>query len=211
MVTPITVPQGTGPLTTITDNRLKGKNKEDIMKLHKNMFLIAASALALTVAAPAFAADDAPTYGPADAPIVPHIDPMHPNWGVIGTREHPRTGTRVYGVGLGYQWIPAQNTVPEELIGANVVDSQNDIVGTVKNVIYKNGHSQLIFSAGQYMGLGSHDVALNMDQTRIYHHRNDRLDYRVATNMTDEQLMALPAYKAPKTGSSMKKTDDSMK
>jgi hypothetical protein len=177
------------------------------------MFLIAASALALTAAAPAFAADDAPTYGPADAAIVPHIDPMHPWLGVVGTRDHlhPHSAMTVYGVGLGYEWIPSQNTVPEELIGANVVDSQNDIIGTVKNVIYKDGHSQIIFSAGQYMGLGSHDVALNMDQTRIYHRRDDKLDYRVATNMTDEQLMALPVYTAPKTSSSTKTMDDSTK
>ena len=78
------------------------------------------------------------------------------------------------------------------MIGKNVVAYDGQKVGTVDDVIMNrnNRPSQLVVSSGGVMGIGAHNVALDMNSVRY----SPQQDAIVATQLTKEQFANLPAF-----------------
>ncbi|MBP2290996.1 PRC-barrel domain-containing protein [Azospirillum rugosum] len=87
----------------------------------------------------------------------------------------------------------ASRIEPEAMLGKTVVSYDGQKVGTVDDVLMNrnNRPSELLVSSGGVMGLGAHNVALDIDNVR-YSRERDEL---VATQLTKEQFANLPAYK----------------
>jgi sporulation protein YlmC with PRC-barrel domain len=83
---------------------------------------------------------------------------------------------------------------PEELIGKNVVDEQGKDVGDIDSVLIdKDGQVKyVIVGVGGFLGIGEKHVAMKWDDLKITENGE-----RVLTNVTKEQLQALPDYKLP--------------
>ncbi len=175
---------------------------------YKNILLVAASAVALNVATPAFAQDNgapamnpaAPKTGtPADSPeTLPHDGRNAPDGDLNSGDTLNRTdkvAPAIGGATLGAEWIATQNMPAAKLVGAEVVNAQNETIGEVEEVVTISGRTTLIVSVGQFLGLGGHNVTLGLEESSIFHHASDLDDIRILTSMTEEQLKAQPNYK----------------
>lgn len=175
------------------------------MTYHRNILIAAVSAIALSAAAPVLAADD-------NLQGSPTVKPMTPSTGTPGANGS--SADQVPGNGLGNDggiindtdatanmdpdWVHSQNFPADKLVGATVVNADNDSIGEVEKVVNLNGRDTLIVSVGEFLGMGGHTVALELDKSKVFHHRNDMDDIRITTDMTEEQLKAQPSYDAAK-------------
>ncbi|MDO9458953.1 MAG: PRC-barrel domain-containing protein [Alphaproteobacteria bacterium] len=98
-----------------------------------------------------------------------------------------------------YEPIPAGQLNAQKLIGAEVVGVKGESIGAVEDVIVTDGKTQLVLSVGQFLGMGGHEVALDMDKVEPRRQRGDTDDLRVVVSMTKEQIKGLPKYSSEKT------------
>lgn len=166
------------------------------MKPRKNMLLIAAGAMALAVAAPAFGASGKPQHAPAAAAKTSSVATLTPGARAAVMDQNGSDQSDIYGMGVGSQWVPDQNATAQSLVGADLVNTRHELVGEIDDVIHRNGHTELIASVGAFLGMGTHTVALDESHTHIYRRRDDQFDYRISTPLTDAQLKALPEFAA---------------
>ncbi len=82
----------------------------------------------------------------------------------------------------------------DALIGADIHDSNGEVVGTVADLIIDaDGHlAQIIAEVGGFLGLGAREVALDRSQVDI--EAEGEADIRITLAMTLEELEAMPEY-----------------
>lgn len=98
---------------------------------------------------------------------------------------------------LEEQTAPAAGTVgiaASKLVGATVTNATGDSIGEIHEVLLSpEGEADaLLVDVGGFLGMGEHTVAMKWTDVSIRSDDNDTL--AVATDMTKEQLQALPEY-----------------
>lgn len=95
---------------------------------------------------------------------------------------------------------PAADPAGEErtadrLMGATVYDAEGDNIANVDDVLFDADHaiSHLVMDVGGFLGLGSHTVALGLDDVDITWSDEDD-NVRVQVSMSQDQLEELPEY-----------------
>lgn len=96
----------------------------------------------------------------------------------------------------GYVAIDSAPTA-DMLIGADVHDAHGETIGQVEDVVIGSDDTvtHLVLDIGGFLGIGSHTVALEMDEAQFYHNADDE-SLRVHVPMTQEQLETLPEYQS---------------
>ena len=90
--------------------------------------------------------------------------------------------------------VPAKGLRLSKLIGAEVINSDRDDIGEVDDIVVADGKALLILSVGEFLGMGGHHVAVELNEAKIFHPNNDPDDLEVSVQMTKDQLKALPKY-----------------
>ena len=92
------------------------------------------------------------------------------------------------------EWIASHGVRTSKLIGANVVNSEGDTIGEVEDLMLSDGQPQLILSVGEFLGMGGHDVAIDLDKVKLHQQRGDADDVRGSVSITKDQLKAMPKF-----------------
>lgn len=92
------------------------------------------------------------------------------------------------------EWFEAKGLRVSKLVGANVVNSQGETIGSVDDLVMVGGQTQLILSVGKFLGMGGHNVALDLDKAKILQERGNSDDLRVSVAMSKDQLKAMPKF-----------------
>lgn len=90
--------------------------------------------------------------------------------------------------------VPSTGMRLSKLIGAEVINSQRESIGEVDDIVIADGRALLVLSVGEFLGMGGHHVAVELDQAKIFHPNNDPDDLEISVQMTKEELKALPGY-----------------
>ena len=100
------------------------------------------------------------------------------------------------GAPEGYVQIDSPPTA-DMLIGADVYGAHGDSIGQVEDAVIGENDTvtYLVLDIGGFLGIGSHTVALEMQDLTLYHNAEDD-SLRVHTPMTEEQLESLPEYES---------------
>ncbi|WP_323042255.1 PRC-barrel domain-containing protein [Gemmobacter sp.] len=175
-------------------------------------------ASALMLSAPAFAfaqATTTPTTPPATtAPAAPTTPPPAAAPGASVTTPGAATDSgsttattpgATVGSGTimapeGYTAVPDFAAVTaEELKGVKVNGPEGDNIGEIADIeLGADGKATgLIADIGGFLGLGEHRVKLSMEQVSVF--KNADGDMVAVSDLTEEQLKAMPKYEAPKT------------
>ncbi|EKV31305.1 hypothetical protein C882_3678 [Caenispirillum salinarum AK4] len=147
--------------------------------------LLVATALSLSMAAPALAADDAqPAQREAGAEA----------------QVQENAGWIEDGNAMSVQQAEAEGQVlPEQtsdLIGSDVYGAEGDVIGEVTDMVIgqQDQVRKVVISVGGFIGIGDKDVALPFDQVQM-RPAGDAFGGPVfKVTMTEEQLEAMPAY-----------------
>lgn len=91
-------------------------------------------------------------------------------------------------------WVSAKGVLASNLIGANVVNDQSETIGEVEEVVMNENQPQLILSVGEFLGMGGHNVAVNLDKAKIHQQRGNADDLQVSVAMNKDQLKAMPKF-----------------
>lgn len=83
-------------------------------------------------------------------------------------------------------------------VGKTVYDRSGDVVGQVKRV----EGDKVVVGAGQYLGIGSHDIALDEKQLN---QSGSGADMRLITNLSKSELKAQPEAKSNMNGGTTNK------
>lgn len=80
----------------------------------------------------------------------------------------------------------------KKLIGTNIKNGAGDTIGEVKSVVVSSTGkiSDVIVSVGGFLGVGDREVALSWNDLTVMDEGR-----KVTSNMTKDQLKALPEYK----------------
>lgn len=156
-----------------------------------NKYLMTASALAMLVAAPAFAADTTQQKGDAAADVKV-IEKTQGNADVKVIREgadaSAAAGTHVQAKSTQQQ--PGQIDAAE-LIGQDIENAAGEDVGEVNSVILgQDGKVEaVIVGVGGFLGLGERDVAIDWNDLSFGNNGE-----QIVANITREQLEQMPEY-----------------
>ncbi|GGE02251.1 PRC-barrel domain-containing protein [Gemmobacter megaterium] len=149
-------------------------------------------ASALLLSAPAFAqtTETLPTTPPAvDAPATP--TPVVPDATLgAGTVIAPE----------GYTAVPDFSTVTAEQVqGIALNGPAGESIGQVADVELgaDGAASGLIADVGGFLGFGEHRVKLGFDQVRVFSNADG--DMVAVSDLTKDQLKAMPEYVSPET------------
>lgn len=84
------------------------------------------------------------------------------------------------------QVIPSTSRSVAKLLDANVLNDQNEKVGSVDNIAFKNGRaSELIVGFDKVLGMGGKKAAIAyQDATLVRHGNGDSYDYKLDTQKT---------------------------
>ncbi|WP_109118840.1 PRC-barrel domain-containing protein [Azospirillum sp. TSO22-1] len=97
------------------------------------------------------------------------------------------------------QPLTQQNTMsvasltPQEMMGKNVITNNGQKIGEVEDVLLRKNSSRashVVIGAGGFLGIGEHNVALDVDKLRWSGDHNAL----VAMNTTRDQIANLPEY-----------------
>ncbi len=82
------------------------------------------------------------------------------------------------------------------VVGLDVLDSQNNNVGKIQDVAFDNSKAVkgYILSVGGFLGVGTHYVAVDPSDVNIQYDANAK-KWRATMNATKEQLKAAPEFK----------------
>lgn len=105
------------------------------------------------------------------------------------------TATARTEVPEGYQVLPASDRTADRLMGADVYGREGESIATVDDlVIGDTGEvTHAVMDVGGFLGLGSHTVAMELDDLDILWSDADD-DVRVQVTMTQEEMESLPEY-----------------
>lgn len=176
-------------------------------------------ASALMLSAPAFAfaqattAPAAPTTPPAAAaPAAPGATVTTPGAttdsgsattttpGATVTTPDVAVGSGTIMAPDGYTAVPDFAAVTaEELKGVKVNGPEGDNIGEIADIeLGADGKATgLVADIGGFLGLGEHRVKLSMDQVSVFANADGKMV--AVSDLTEEQLKAMPKYEAPKT------------
>lgn len=95
----------------------------------------------------------------------------------------------------GYQVLPPQDRTADRLMGADVYGREGESIATVDDlVVGDTGEiTHAVMDVGGFIGLGSHTVALEINDLDILWNDADE-DVRVQVTMTREEMESLPEY-----------------
>ncbi len=99
------------------------------------------------------------------------------------------------GTPEGYTELAGEERTADRLMGANVYDAQGENIANVDDVVMgaEGDATHLIVDVGGFLGIGSHTVAIEVDDAQIVWHDQNG-DVRVQLPMTRDQLEAMPEY-----------------
>ncbi|MCC5970577.1 MAG: PRC-barrel domain-containing protein [Pararhodobacter sp.] len=95
----------------------------------------------------------------------------------------------------GYTEVQLDERTAENLTGANVYDINQDNIGNVTDLVLdgQNAVTHVLVDVGGFLGMGSHTVALPVEEVNIlWHDANE--DVRVHVDVTRDQLETMPEY-----------------
>lgn len=123
----------------------------------------------------------------ADAQQDPALD--------VASETEVDTATARTEVPEGYQVLPAQDRTSDRLTGADVYGREGEQIATVDDlVIGATGEiTHAVMDVGGFLGIGSHTIALEIDDLDILWNDADD-DVRVQVTMTQEEMESLPEY-----------------
>ncbi|WP_201156955.1 PRC-barrel domain-containing protein [Rhodobaculum claviforme] len=95
----------------------------------------------------------------------------------------------------GYTMLEGEERTADRLMGADVHDANGETIGSVNDVVIGDDQriTDVIVDVGGFLGMGSHTVALPIEDARIGWHDEDG-DARVQVSMTADQLENMPEY-----------------
>lgn len=146
----------------------------------KKLLHTALSAGMITLAGAAFAQTSSP--GSSDSP----------SGG--GTMEQAPSGTTSPGATTPGAGADTMSSPPADVVGKDIQDAKGDDIGEIEKV---EGDT-VIVGVGGFLGLGERKVALPWNQLTM---SGTGEDAKITTNMTKDQLKALPEYKESEAGS----------
>lgn len=123
-----------------------------------------------------------------------------------GTSVDATTGTAGADVAAtmaapeGYVAVPDVAAITaEQMQGIEVKGPEGDTIGEIADVeLGADGRaSGLIADVGGFLGMGEHRVKLSFDQVAVFSNADGELI--AMSDLTEEQLKAMPEYEAPKT------------
>lgn len=120
--------------------------------------------------------------------------------GATATKPDVAVGTGTIMAPEGYTAVPDFAAVTaEELKGVKVNGPEGDSIGEVADIeLGADGKATgLIADIGGFLGLGEHRVKLSMEQVSVFSNADG--DMVAVSDLTEEQLKAMPKYEAPKT------------
>ncbi|SDB17867.1 PRC-barrel domain-containing protein [Desulfonatronum thiosulfatophilum] len=94
----------------------------------------------------------------------------------------------------GYDRVSPGLISVNDLQNADVYDSNHENVGNVDQVLItpQGDVERLVVDVGGFLGIGTHSVAIDIDEVEI--HRGNGDDLRVYVPMTEQELEAMPEY-----------------
>ncbi|MGR3687732.1 MAG: PRC-barrel domain-containing protein [Paracoccaceae bacterium] len=95
----------------------------------------------------------------------------------------------------GFAPMPEQDRTADRLTGANAYTPEGEDIATVSELVLDEDGvtSQLVMDVGGFLGMGSHTVAIDIDQVDILW--NDTEDeVRVEVPLSEDELRAMPEY-----------------
>jgi len=128
-------------------------------------------------------------YAPA------HQTQMTPGDADVSMDNDPQPVIGIDHAAEGYTEVQIDERTAEALTGANVYDATDDNIGTVTDLVLDgdNAVTHVLVDVGGFLGIGSHTVALPVNEVDIlWHDANE--DVRVHVQMTRDQLEAMPEY-----------------
>jgi sporulation protein YlmC with PRC-barrel domain len=138
---------------------------------------------------PPAAAQPSPPKAPAEQPA--EIAPPEPEAQQPGTPEAATPSPTV-------QFLNDQKSsdwLATELIGASVVNANNETIGDVNDLVTDQGGKIIgvLLGAGGFLGIGEKDVAVRFEDLKIA--RDEDNDINIMTNLTKEQLASAPDFR----------------
>lgn len=136
---------------------------------------------------------DAEVEAQAEAPAAPEADveaaPATTADGTASDGTAPR-----YDLPEGYAMVEPSVLTAEMLTGANVYGPNNNDIATIADLVLtpEGKVSQVVMDVGGFLGMGEHRVALPMERINVA--QRDGGDIRVYTDMTEDELKALPKF-----------------
>ncbi|WP_099823345.1 PRC-barrel domain-containing protein [Oceaniglobus indicus] len=88
------------------------------------------------------------------------------------------------------EWSEIADARMSDLVGANLVTATGEDVGEIENFALQNGNLVALAGIGGFLGLGEHDVALDMSRL-AYDRENDNF---IVEGYTQEDLENMPQY-----------------
>jgi sporulation protein YlmC with PRC-barrel domain len=142
--------------------------------------LLAGTSLVFAQTTLAPAPDPAPAAKPTEPPATKHTDP----------RAAKTTGAQQM-----FYSRQADEMRASKLIGTKVVNSANETVGDVNEIVLtKDGKvAAVILGVGGFLGMGEREVAVNFNSMTMTRDKNNNLVLTV--NATKESLTAAPAWR----------------
>lgn len=99
------------------------------------------------------------------------------------------------GTPEGYTQMSPEDRTAERLIGANAYGAQGEDIATVDDLVLDadGAATHVIMDVGGFLGMGTHTVAIEIDQVDILWNDQDG-DVMVQVPMTEDQLREMPEY-----------------
>ncbi len=126
--------------------------------------------------------------------------PDYRNSAFVDTAYLERRMERAHDNMTSTEWVDAHGLKASKLIGADVVNSQGETIGEVDDLVIVDGRSMLVLSVGEFLGMGGHDVTVDLEKAKVHQQRDDADDLRVSVSMTKDQLKGLPKYDSQALG-----------
>lgn len=128
-----------------------------------------------------------------DAPALPGTEPESATDATADTNATAAAARTE--VPEGYEVLPPQDRTTDRLAGADVYGREGEIIATIDDlVIGTTGEiTHAVIDVGGFLGLGSHSVALEIDDIDILWNDAEE-DVRVQVTMTREEMESLPEY-----------------
>lgn len=144
----------------------------------------------------------APAPTPAPDPVPPAAErpamPTLPGSPGAADRAPAITGGPAGETTIPEGFVVADETVrtAENLTGARVYDPEESRVGRVSDLVLGDNDqvTHLVLDIGGFLGIGSHTVALPMEDVNVFWNPDDR-NAMVRVDMTRDQLRELPEFK----------------
>lgn len=131
-----------------------------------------------------------------EAPAQEQAEMMEPGNAQTTMEDGSQTGMSDDMTAQGYAEIDVHDErTADMLTGANVYDAAQENIGNVADLVLGNDNAvtHMLVDVGGFLGMGSHTVAMPVEEANILWHEADE-DVRVHVDMTRDQLETMPEY-----------------